>query len=198
MFLLGAFFTGCQNAEQPAAGPSNAPQPEAARAGAGDAPTETAAPDVSVQLASWEEVERTIAAQRGKVVVLDVWSTWCLPCVREFPNLVALHRKHADAIACVSLNCNYTGAEDESPEDARPEVEAFLRKQGAAFTNIISTTPDLELFDVLGAASVPVVRVYDQEGKLRKQFTNDANEYGDEGFTYEQHIGPLVEQLVNE
>jgi thiol-disulfide isomerase/thioredoxin len=158
-----------------------------------------AAADVPIRLASWEEMEQIVAEKRGQVVVLDVWSTWCVPCVREFPELVALHEKYGEqGLACMSLNCNYIGAEDEPPEDSREDVEAFLRQKRATFENVISTTPADELFELLGVAAVPVVRVYDREGNLRKQFVNDDLEYGDEGFTYEEHIAPLVEQLLSE
>ncbi|MBW3600339.1 MAG: TlpA family protein disulfide reductase [Planctomycetes bacterium] len=173
---------------------------EAAENSAPAPAVESAAPAASVpiRLASWEETEELVADQ-GKVVVLDVWSTWCTPCIREFPGLVTLHEKYGDErVACMSLNCNYVGAADESPEDAREEIEAFLQQKGATFENIISTTPADELFNLLGVAAVPVVRVYDRQGNLRKQFVNDEGEYGEEGFTYEQHIAPLVDELLNE
>jgi thiol-disulfide isomerase/thioredoxin len=160
--------------------------------------SQPASSGVPIRLASWEETEQLIAAKKGTVVVLDVWSTWCVPCVREFPGLVALHEKYGDQAACMSLNCNYTGAEGESPEDSRAQIERFLAEKGAHFENVISTTPDEEILQILGAAAVPIVRVYDKEGKLRKQFVNDDLEYGDEGFTYDDHIAPLVGELISE
>jgi hypothetical protein len=54
------------------------------------------------------------------------------------------------------------------------------------------------VFQIIDAASIPIVRVYDREGKLRKQFVNDYEEFGKEGFTYQKHITPLVEQLLSE
>ena len=175
---------------------------EATRAPAGGSPVTgadaAASTNAAVQLASWEETEKLIAEQQGKVVVVDVWSTWCTPCVKEFPGLVKLHQEHGEKVACMSINCNFTGAAGEKPEDARAEVERFLTTQGATFTNVISTTPDEQLFQKLEAAAVPVVRVYDKNGKLRKQFDNDEDEYGEEGFTYEKHIAPLVEELIAE
>ena len=149
-----------------------------------------------IRLASWSEVEELVDSQRGKVVVLDVWSTWCVPCIREFPHLVELQQEYGEQIACISLNCNYTGAEGEEPVDAREEIAAFLTKQQATFPNVISTTPDEELFTVLDAAAVPIVRVYDKNGALAKQFVNDDGEYGATGFSYGEHIEPLVKELL--
>jgi thiol-disulfide isomerase/thioredoxin len=169
-----------------AAGCQGAPQP------ASDAPAVTA------RLASWEETEKLIASHRGKVVVLDAWSTWCAPCMAEFPGLVKLHEAHPGQVACISLNCNFTGADDEPPDAERPQIEAFLTRQRAEFDNLISTEPDHKLFAKLDAAAIPVVRVYDRAGHLRKQFDNDDNEYGDEGFSYEKHVAPLVVELLKE
>jgi thiol-disulfide isomerase/thioredoxin len=151
-----------------------------------------------VRLASWDQTEALIASHRGKVVVLDVWSTWCGPCLAEFPGLVALHRQYPGQVACVSLNCNYTGAGSELPPDEREKIEAFLAQQGATFDNLICTDPDDKLFDALDAASIPIVRVYDREGKLRRQFDNDDEEFGKEGFSYQRHIAPLVEELLKD
>jgi thiol-disulfide isomerase/thioredoxin len=153
-------------------------------------------PDIPLQFASWEETQKLIAAHHGKVVVLDVWSTWCSPCLKEFPNLVKLHQQRADQVVCVSLNCNYVGLADEPPQQAQPDIEAFLRKQTATFENIICTDPDEQLLMKLNAASIPIVRVYDKQGKLSKQFVNDDDEYGEKGFTYPDHILPLVESLL--
>jgi thiol-disulfide isomerase/thioredoxin len=155
-------------------------------------------PSVQVRLASWVETQQLIAGHKGKVVVLDVWSTWCGPCVEEFPGLVALARKYPSQVACISLNCNYTGAADEPPAAERDKIEAFLVKQGAAFDNVICTDPDEKLFQALDAAAVPIVRVYDRTGKLRKQFDNDDEEFGEQGFSYARHIAPLVAKLLQE
>jgi thiol-disulfide isomerase/thioredoxin len=181
--------------------PLESPAPSSPQVESSSPAAESSAPsakEVPIRVATWSEVEQLIAAQNGKVVVLDFWSTWCVPCLREFPGLVALHEKYGEQVACISVNCNFTGAAGENPEDAREEIEEFLQKQRATFENVIVATPDLELYDLLDIASVPVVRVYDKEGQLRKQFVNDDNEYGDEGFTYQQHIAPLVVEMLND
>ncbi len=41
--------------------------------------------EVTVTVASWEEVQQMVAGHAGKVVVIDLWSTWCVPCVRRVP-----------------------------------------------------------------------------------------------------------------
>lgn len=151
---------------------------------------------VRVELGDLKTLDEIVARHRGKVVVVDFWSTWCAPCVAEFPHLVELQRDYGARVACISVNCNFAGASEEPPSSFRAEVEQFLREKQAHFEHLISTVADTELFDQLQVASVPVVRVYGVDGKLAKQFVNDNDEYGEEGFRYSAHIRPVVDELL--
>ena len=174
--------------------------------GDGATPTTTpATPDtkktpdsVSLEIKSWKETRALIAAQKGKVVVVDLWSTSCLPCMKEFPNLVALHKKYpADKITCISVSCDYEGLEDEPPESKKPSVIKFLNSTEATCTNLLLSDADIDVYESIGLAAIPAVYVYDTQGNLAKRFDNDSGEYGDEGFTYKDHIVPLIEKLID-
>ena len=121
-----------------------------------------------------------------------------MQCAREFPQLVQLHRKLADKVACMSVNIDFNGAKGTSPESSRDRVQEFLQERGATFQNVISSDPDEVLYKKLDLASVPAVLVYDRQGKLNKRFDNDREEYGEEGFSYQRHVIPLVEKLLAE
>jgi cytochrome c biogenesis protein CcmG, thiol:disulfide interchange protein DsbE len=54
----------------------------------------------------------SLADLRGKVVLLNVWATWCHPCREEIPQLEALHAKHADAgLEVVGVSIDGGGSE---------------------------------------------------------------------------------------
>lgn len=187
-------FAGCQERTPPAS-PETATQAKSPKA------TETpvdAKQAVTVEVKSWAEVQQMMADHRGKVVVVDIWSTWCKNCMREFPHLVKLHRQFPDTVACISVDIDYNGRKDQPPESFRDKVLAFLSKHEATFQNVISSDTDEYVYNVLEVGSIPVVLVYDREGNLKKKFTNDENEYGDDGFKYPQHIVPLVEELLGD
>ena len=154
----------------------------------------TAAEKIPLEVASWDKTKEIIASYKGKIVVLDLWSTWCEPCVREFTGLVELQKKFPNDVVCVSLNTNYIGT--GSPEDERDEILGFLTKNKAAIRNLISSDADEDLYKKVGIASIPVAQVYGRDGKLVKQFDNEKEEYGEKGFSYEEHITPLVKSLV--
>ena len=153
---------------------------------------------VPLKILTWDETQKLVAAQKGKVVVLDLWSTYCAPCMREFPHLVELHTQHKDDVACLAMNLNYAGLNDEPPESFRDVVLQFLEKQGAEFPNIISKDPDLEVFETIDLASIPAVYVYDRRGKLVKRFDNDDIQGSEDEFTYERDVLPLVRKLIRE
>jgi thiol-disulfide isomerase/thioredoxin len=158
--------------------------------------SESAADQVTVEIKSWAEVQQMVASLRGQVVVVDVWSTWCVPCTVKFPEFVKLHESYPTGLTCISVAANYSGLADEPPESFRDDVLEFLRSQNATFTNVISSTPDEQLYATIGADAVPIVLVYGRDGELKETFTNDYGKYGEKGFTYADHIVPLVEQLL--
>ena len=148
-------------------------QPDVAQSSPGESD-----PAVDVQIKDYDAVVKLIESKRGKVVVMDCWSTWCQPCMKEFHNLVELHRQYGpEKLACISLSFNYEGAKRETPDEHRGEVLRFLREQEAAFDNVIASVPADELYQKLEfkTASVPAVFVYDQQGKLDQQFSGEVS-----------------------
>ena len=150
----------------------------------------------TVQLLDFDGIQKLVASKRGQVVVMDAWSTSCPPCLKEFPHLVELHEKHAaDGLACISLSFDFEGI--GTPEEQLPNVEKFLRDQGATFDNVLGSEESDSLYRKFQLASVPAVFVYDRQGTLRKRFDNQQAKSEKDAFTYEQ-VGELVHELLNE
>ena len=78
--------------------------PEAAPTG--DAPeSDDAQSKVTVKILDYEGIMDLVKQHKGKVVVMDAWSTFCEPCIKEFPGLVKLHKQYGpDKVACISLS----------------------------------------------------------------------------------------------
>jgi thiol-disulfide isomerase/thioredoxin len=145
-------------------------------------------------IVDYQQIMEQIAAKRGKVVVMDAWSTSCPPCMEEFHNLVEIHKQYGpEKVACVSLSFDYEGIDE--PKDQAPRVMEFLQQQGATFDNLMSTEESDALYKKFNLAAVPAVFVYDQEGKLRKRFDNEQAKNKEEHFTYDD-VKKLVAELV--
>jgi thiol-disulfide isomerase/thioredoxin len=132
---------------------------------AADEPAKAGA--VAVTEARAADIQKAFADQKGKVVLVDCWATWCAPCVKKFPHLVELHKKYADkGLVCVSLSMDKYGDEDEYKKD---KVAKFLTDKGAAFPNFIVADPKKDeeaLIKVLGDyTAIPYMVMFDREGK---------------------------------
>src|SRR5262245_36883995 len=73
------------------------------------------------------DFQKALADQKGKVVVIDCWATWCAPCVKKFPHLVEMHKKYAEkGLVCISLSMDKYGDEDEYKKE---KVLKFLKEK---------------------------------------------------------------------
>lgn len=148
--------------------------------------------EVTIQFASWDEVRRE-ATETGKVTVVDLWSLACGPCLKEYPNLVALQKRFPSRVRAIGANVDFDGRRTRPPKSYEPRVREFLDSVDAAFVNFIVRTPSNEVYDSVGIGSIPTVLVFDPQGELVRRFV-DVGETA--GFTYQADIIPLVEQLL--
>ncbi len=96
----------------------------------------------------------SLPALRGKVVLLNFWATWCLPCREEMPDLDALCRRFgAKGLVILAVS-----AED------RETVAGFLAKQSYMFPVLLD--PARKANDSFAVDSIPKSFIFDREGKL--------------------------------
>jgi thiol-disulfide isomerase/thioredoxin len=124
---------------------------------------------VDIQVVKFEGLEKAIAAAKGKVVVVDFWATFCIPCKKEFPNLVQLHKQYPEKIVCVSVTV-------DDPED-KGKALRFLTAQKATFANFLLDEPAEQYQKRYKFGAVPCVKVYGRDGTLVESFTADEKEF---------------------
>lgn len=155
-----------------------------------------AAATIELNIVSFDELQASITESKGKIVVVDYWSTSCPPCMEEFPSLVALHNKLPhDQVRCVSASLDYDGLPDYPIEECRKAALEFLEQSKSTLDNFILSDESLTVMDdKLKIASIPAVFVFDVDGKLARQF----DESDGESFSYEKDITPFVNELVSQ
>ncbi len=115
----------------------------------------------------------TLADERGRVVLIDFWATWCAPCVATIPHAIDLYAKfHAQGLEVI-------GHTDASSED----LDAFIKAKGIPY--IISVGPDIG--DAFGAALIPHAVLIDPDGKVAWQ--------GPPGELTEQTVADLIKTV---
>jgi len=176
---LAILITGCGGNERPAA--------PAARAA------------VPVDLVDHAGLLERVAAHRGKVVVLDCWSTSCPPCIKEFPGLVALAGAHPDDVVCLSLAFDYEGI--GTPAEVLPPVREFLATVDdgrlANLHHLLGREDADVMYGKLDLDSVPAVFVWKADGTLARRFDDDdaARRLG-RAFTYADVAAAVREALT--
>jgi len=104
----------------------------------------------------------SLAGMRGKVVLLNVWATWCHPCRAEIPELRAIHEKYkASGLELVGVSVDHDGMDDD------------IRKFMAEFrmTYPIWRDPDERVLTQFLVVGVPATFLIDRSGVLRWRFT---------------------------
>ena len=96
----------------------------------------------------------SLTAFRGRIVLLNVWATWCPPCRREMPALQRAQAANPD-VNIVFVN---------QGEDARTIV-AFLDRQGLALRNVL-VDPQNSVGAALGHSGLPTTLFFDAQGRL--------------------------------
>ena len=102
--------------------------------------------------------EQRLADYRGKIVVLNFWATWCAPCVKEMPLLVAAQQQYRPG----GVQVIGASADDDTTKD---QIPGFVQKLKINFPVWVgATTEHMQAFG-LGAA-LPGTAFLDRDGKV--------------------------------
>ena len=97
----------------------------------------------------------------AKVRVVNLWATWCAPCVAEMPDLRAIDETFGAEVALLGVSLD-----DMIPDTKPAKVNAFLEKYKIAFPNIYYTgNPDAIGEHYKFSGELPVTIVFDRKGK---------------------------------
>ena len=128
----------------------------------------------------WEQTDgkRVVFSDyKGKVLVLDLYATWCVPCRESIPHLIGLQKDlQSRGLQVVGLNVG--GPEDEQL------VPAFAKELGIQYP-LAKPDEDLVRFLMSDSDGIPQTFVFDRDGKLVERFI---------GFDAEQ--GEMIDRAV--
>lgn len=125
-----------------------------------------------------------LEGKKGKVVLVNLWATWCGPCRAEMPELVALQEKYKDKdFEVIGLN-----ADDESVE----AINEFAAKLKLNYTlGYANNRLRSEFIKVTKLAGIPQSILINREGQLRGVFTGAGSRVIDK-------MKETVDKAVNE
>jgi len=116
----------------------------------------------SVKFINIAGLQEFISQHRGEVLVINVWATWCVPCVEEIPDLTTLTKEDHVRVVGISI---------DDPEDVPSKVIPFLKKHAVLYPVFVKAAGNDEAFinalNEKWTGAVPVTFVYDSTGKQR-------------------------------
>jgi thiol-disulfide isomerase/thioredoxin len=96
-----------------------------------------------------------LAAWKGKVVYLDFWASWCVPCRQSFPWMNAMHDRYGkDGLVVLAVNM----------DQKRPDAEQFLSQYRAGFA--VRFDPHGRLAQGFKLRGMPTSALLDRNGKV--------------------------------
>lgn len=104
-----------------------------------------------------------------KIIVANLWGTWCKPCIAEIPELNAIVEKFKDNENILFL------AIGNQTMDSSEKINKFLKKQAFNFTHIVPAKSSF-LFNQVGTVSYPTTTVYNRNGRLEKKIKGSLEE----------------------
>ena len=114
----------------------------------------------------------SLAKSKGVPVLVNLWASWCAPCIKELPTLQKLEESHAidGQLGVIAVS------QDMAP---KASVDAFLKSKAisrfAAFHD-----PDMALSSALKVQIMPTTVLYDRAGKEVWRYTGDLDWTGAE------------------
>ncbi len=116
-----------------------------------------AAPDFTLELLGGGTV--TLSDLRGKVVVINLWASWCPPCRAEMPAIEAVYQANKDkGLEVLAVNTTY--------QDGEAQAAAFVREFGLSFPIPLDRSGDVSRLYLLRA--LPSTFFVDRQGVIRK------------------------------
>jgi thiol-disulfide isomerase/thioredoxin len=114
-------------------------------------------------------LRKTLAQQKGHVVLVNFWATWCVPCREEFPELSKLQKKHeAAGLQVIGVSTDFAKQQDAIRRflsEQRPSFPNYRKKNGGDDQDFI------EAVDSSWGGELPFSVLYDRSGRKVRVFS---------------------------
>ncbi|HYX47087.1 MAG TPA: TlpA disulfide reductase family protein [Sphingomicrobium sp.] len=164
-FLLiagaGLALLSCNKASQPTANQGSAVSSQPTGKGVDRTHKGTSAPKIAFNDSKGSET--TLAAFAGKPTLVNLWASWCAPCIKELPTLDSLAKSEGSKLNVVAIS------QDDAPHAS---VVAFLQAHKIATLQSYQD-PKSKLLYGMGAEVLPTSVLFDSSGKEVWRYVGD-------------------------
>lgn len=125
----------------------------------------------------------SLSEYRGKVVLLNFWATWCVPCIREMPSMETLWQKYQGRGLVI------LAVATDNDDNGQPRIRNFMKRLKLTFPVLLD--PENQASDLYEVSGVPVSYLIDREGKIAGRWLGSEDWASPEAFK-------LVEDLLSQ
>lgn len=124
-------------------------------------------------LESVSDIEKILNDHKGKTVFLNLWASWCKPCVAEMPEIIKLYNNYKDkglVIVFISL--------DDASQIETKAMNVIKNNNVDFITYYNKSIKDEELINFIDkdyGGALPYTKIYDKEGNTRKTIEGTGN-----------------------
>jgi thiol-disulfide isomerase/thioredoxin len=120
---------------------------------------------IDIKSIAQNEIDNLIENRKGKLLLINIWATWCIPCREEFPDLVELSQNYQNELDVVAISVDFK-------EDIENKIIPFLKKNKVEFPVYINGfKKDDQLINYFSKdwnGAIPATFIYDKNGKQVK------------------------------
>ena len=120
---------------------------------------------IEIKSISQNELDALVKNREGKLLLINIWATWCVPCREEFPDLVELSQHYQNELDLVAISVDFM-------EDIETKIKPFLKKNKVEFPVYINGfKKDDQLINYFSKnwnGAIPATFIYDKKGKQAK------------------------------
>jgi len=128
--------------------------------------------EIKVVPINQEQLQQLIQNRSGKTLFLNVWATWCKPCVEEFPDIIKLaeeYQANRKGIEFVAISADYP---DEIDSLILPFLKPFPRVPFKVYVADFESQDEfISSVDSSWGGEIPITILFDKNGKKEKRFT---------------------------
>jgi len=142
---------------------TTAPAPEGARSSGGNVLSSLPPNVMDAELRAASGSPIRLSDYSGKVLLVNLWATWCGPCRLETPELVKLHKEFQPR------GVEMVGLSTENPDLSAQRVMEFVKAYNVDY-HVGWATPEVALTLMQGRESIPQSFIITREGRILKRF----------------------------
>jgi len=137
---------------------------------------QTVTPAPSFEVREIKGKRLSLSDYKGKVVLVNFWATWCVPCRTEIPDLIKLQRRYRNSLQIIGITY---------PPETRTEVRRFVRRYRMNYPVAMGTEATKTLFT--SSQTLPFSVIVDKDGNVRDLI--EGIMYSDE---FDEKVRPLL------